>query len=336
LAPRPDFPYALNLASIARGNRLLSNAGISVGRDEQVPSVQDAVVERCHVQDNDWGISLAPGAAGVLLRENQFERVAEPVRDLAQIGRQLEAERQRFAGRREPLAAWDFADLKGTRLPDRSGNGFHARVCGMLDSVPEEPVGTAGRFGGETCLQVGFTRSSDYPYAQAAGLGARHMQQEAFNQRAVTISVWIKPQALDRRQGLVGKRFNETSAPFVLSIHEGRIVFEAAEVSGKWIYNVHSPAVIKPGQWQHLVAVIEEDKGVWLYLSGQEVLQSKASGKLAANSEPLVIGREAWAAGAPGAPRGPTFYRGLMGPIKIWARALEAEEIAAEWATGKG
>lgn len=330
LAPRPDFPYALNLASIARRNRLLSNAGITVGRDERVPSVQDAVVERCYVQDNDWGISVAPGAAGVLLRENQFERVAEPVRDLAQIGQQLEAERQRFAGRCEPLAVWDFADLKGTRLPDRSGHGFHARVNGRLDSVQEEPVGTAARLDGETYLQVGFTRSSGYAYAQAAGLGARHMQQEAFNQRAVTISVWIKPEAVDRRQALVGKRFNETSAPFILSIHEGRIVFEAAEAAGKWAYNVRSPAVVKPGQWQHLAAVIEENKGARLYLNGQEVLRSEAKGKLAANSEPLVIGREAWAANPPDAPRGPTFYRGLMGPIKIWARVLSAEEIAAD------
>ena len=335
LAPSPDFPHALNLASIARGNRLLSNAGISVGRDERVPSVQDAIVERCYVQDNDWGIAVAPGAAGVLLRENQFERVAEPVRDLARIGQQLEAARQRFAGRREPLAAWDFADLEGTRLPDQSGNGLHARVYGTLDKVPEQPVGTAGRFGGETCLQVGFTRSPGYPYAQAAGLGARHMQHEAFNQRAVTISVWIKPEAVDRRQGLVGKRFQETSAPFVLSIHQGRIVFEAADASGKWAYNVRSPEVLKPGQWQHLGAVIEEDQGVRLYLDGKEVLHSPARGKLAVNGEPLVIGREAWAAAPPDAPRGPTFYRGLMGSIKIWARALSSEEIAAESATGK-
>jgi hypothetical protein len=336
LAPQADYPYALNLASIARRNRLLSNAGISVGRDERVPSVQDAVVERCHVQDNDWGISVAPGAAGVLLRENEFERVAEPVRDLARISQQLEAERQRFAGRREPLAVWDFADLKGTLLPDRSGNGLHARLCGTLDDLTEGPVGKAGRFGGDTYLQAGFTRSSGYPYAQAAGLGARHMQQEAFNQRATTISMWIKPEAVERRQGLVGKRFNETSAPFILSIHEGQIVFEAADATGKWAYNVRSPAVIKPGQWQHLAAVIEEDKGVRLYCDGQEVLRSEAKGKLAANGEPLVIGREAWAAGAPGAPRGPTFYRGLMGPIKIWARALQAQEIAAEHANGKG
>jgi hypothetical protein len=161
------------------------------------------------------------------------------------------------------------------------------------------------------------------------------MQHEAFNQRAVTISVWIKPEAVDRRQGLVGKRFHETSAPFVLSIQQGRIVFEAAESSGKWVYNVRSPEVLKPGRWQHLGAVIEEDQGVRLYLDGKEVLHSPARGKLAVNGEPLVIGREAWAGAPPDVPRGPAFYRGLMGPIKIWARALSSEEIAAESATGK-
>jgi hypothetical protein len=174
---------------------------------------------------------------------------------------------------------------------------------GTLDKVPEQPIGTAGRFGGQTCLQVGFTRSSGYPYAHAAGLGARHMQHEAFHQRAVTISGWIKPEAVDRRQGLVGKRLPETSAPFVLSIHRGRIVFEAADTSGKWIYNVRSPEVLKPEKWQRRGAVIEEDQGVRPCLAGKEVLQSPARGK-------LVIGREAWAAAPPDAPRGPALHGG--------------------------
>jgi hypothetical protein len=133
LAPSPDFPHALNLASIARGNRLLSNAGISVGRDERVPSVQDAIVERCYVQDNDWGIAVAPGAAGVLLRENQFERVAEPVRDLARIGQQLEAARQRSS---------DAASRAADRSHDDRGALFFAastnsRARGRFSALAE-------------------------------------------------------------------------------------------------------------------------------------------------------------------------------------------------------
>ena len=114
--------------------------------------------------------------------------------------------------------------------------------------------------------------------------------------RPARIRVWIKPEAVDRRQGLVGKRFQETSAPFVLSIHQGRIVFEAADASGKWTYNVRSPEVLKPDQWQHLGAVIEEDQGVRLYLDGKEVLHSPARGKLsrqrrAAGDRPRGLGR---------------------------------------------
>ena len=130
-----------------------------------------------------------------------------------------------------------------------------------------------------------------------------------------------------RRQGLSAIALQRTSASFILSIHQRRIVFEAPS-RGEWVYNVRSPEVLKPGQWQHLVAVIEEDQGVRLYLDGKEVLHSRGPREAgrqrrAAGDRPRGLGRR-----PPDAPRA-DLLSWPHGPIKIWPRALSSEEIYA-------
>lgn len=311
--PTPDFPYAINLGSIARRNRLLSNASIEVGRMESVPTVQDAVVENSFVEDNDCGIEIAPGASGILLRENKFSRVVRPILDRGQVARQTAARRDKLAGQKEPLAAWDFSNVSGVVVPDCGPNRLPARVRGTLTILRDGPGGTCARLDGATYLQVGAAGSEE---------------QELFNQPSFTLSLWVKPDAVQGRQGLLAKRFAHAGPPFVLSIFNGSILFEGADQSNKWAHNFQSPSVVVAGQWQHLAAVVEDGKGVRLYHNGRLVAEKAAPEKLLFNSEPLVIGREAWS--GPGGPPGPTFCRGLLGPIRIWARPLAAEEIAAQ------
>jgi hypothetical protein len=311
--PAPDFPYAINLGSIARRNRLLSNASIQVGRTETVPTVQDAVVENNLVEDNDCGIEIAPGAAGVLVRENKFARVSRPILDRGQVAREVAARRDKLAGQREPLAAWDFANASGVLVRDSGPNRLPARVRGALAILQEGPGGACARFDGATYLQVGASDSEE---------------QELFNQPSFTLSLWLKPDGVQGRQGLLVKRFAHTGPPFVLSIFNGSILFEGADRASQWSHNFQSPAVVVAGGWQHVAAVVEEGKGVRLYHNGRMVAEKATREKLLYNSEPLVIGREAWS--GPGGSPGPTFYRGLLGPIRIWARPLSADEVTAQ------
>ncbi len=63
--------------AIFRRNTLHNNARIVIGG-----VTEDVLVEHCTVRNSEVGIEVKPTALGVLLRENRFENVAEPVRGL--------------------------------------------------------------------------------------------------------------------------------------------------------------------------------------------------------------------------------------------------------------
>ena len=60
--------------AIFRWDRCLNNSAIQIGS-----SVEDAIVEHCMVENNDRGIVTSPQAVSVLLRENRFANVSNPV-----------------------------------------------------------------------------------------------------------------------------------------------------------------------------------------------------------------------------------------------------------------
>ena len=184
LAERRDFPWAYSLGTNLRGNRLLGNASLVVGGGTSVPCVHDTVVEGNLVTDSEVGLEISGGAVATLVRENIFERVDEPIRDLAALARQSLAARRAVAGLAEPLASWDFADLRGQRLPDRSPRHLDATLIGALQTEPGGPTGTAARFTGDQYLQVGAPDDA---------------RQNLFNQTDFTLAVWVKPDTVAGR-----------------------------------------------------------------------------------------------------------------------------------------
>jgi hypothetical protein len=128
---------------------------------------------------------------------------------------------------------------------------------------------------------------------------------------------------------LIGKRFAQTSVPFILSIDDGSVLYEGSDAHGTFSYNFASPPVVKPGEWQHLAAVVQSGKSVTLYRNGQKIAEKAVARPLCENDEPLVFGRDGW--GGPKAKAGsPAFYQGLMDEAKFWARPLTATEIKLE------
>jgi hypothetical protein len=155
-----------------------------VGGGTSVPCVHDTVVEGNLVTDSEVGLEISGGAVATLVRENIFERVDEPIRDLAALARQSLAARRAVAGLAEPLASWDFADLRGQRLPDRSPRHLDATLIGALQTEPGGPTGTAARFTGDQYLQVGAPDDA---------------RQNLFNQTDFTLAVWVKPDTVAGR-----------------------------------------------------------------------------------------------------------------------------------------
>lgn len=308
-AKHPPYEGPLNRASVVRRNRLASNAHIRVHG-----STRDAIVEGNQVEKAEMGIFVSSQAKDILVRNNQFSEVRQEVVDEEAARRAAEERLKRYLGRQEPVAVWSFEELVRDRFADSSGNHFSARIHGGVTQVPGGIKGQAARFDGTGYLAV--------------------EEPAVFNAPDVTVSLWIKPEVLSGRRGLIGKRLAGTGAPFILSHSGASIAFEACEESGQWTFNFSSPAALQQGQWTHVAAVAKQGSGVTLYVDGKVVAVKENAVPRAVNLEPLILGREAWG-GDP--PKGdtPGFYAGLIDEVKVWTRALSPDEILAEIQSAK-
>jgi hypothetical protein len=321
-----DWQLPITMGTVLRGNRLHNNARIALGNETPAgdpipgsrtdPLVKDLIVEDNLVENNGVGICISRTAHGVLLRNNHFHNVRQPVWEEAAELAAAERRTREICAQRGPVAAWSGAKTRvdgmdKTRFPDTTGHGFDAVGLGV-QAAPEGVHGGAIKFSGES-----FLRADD---------------AQVFNRPSFTLNLWIKPDAVAARQGLIGKRWGGVAAPFVLSLGDGCLGLEATDETNQWSFNFHSSAVVKAGVWNHLAAVVEAGKGVILYCNGKVVGKLDNPKKLCFNAEPLVLGREAWNGGSDGRP---CFYHGLMDGVKIWARPLAAGEVQAEYERGR-
>ena len=313
LPKSPAINDPLTYGCVVRHNHLLNNAHIAVGGTDPYnpsytnPVVQEVVVEQNDIHDSQIGVFLRRASSGVFLRENHCTRVIEPVRDEAAMLLAAKERREKLLAEPGPLAWWSFEEIGPHGMPDVTGHGFNLAVTGKVGFAPGH-TGRAGSFDGQSWL------TSD--------------EREMFNLTKATLALWIRPETIEGRQALLGKRFAGTAAPFVLTLWDGYIHFEACDSEGKWSFNFGSAPVIKAQEWSHVAAVVEPGKGVSIYVNGRLIAIKENPKERTMNMEPLVIGREAWA--GVNMVHEPCWYRGLMDEIKVWGRTLTPEEIKAE------
>jgi len=78
-----------------------------------------------------------------------------------------------------------------------------------------------------------------------------------------------------------------------------------------------------------VLAVVEEGKGVTLYLDGKPVARKDTAAKLAQNDLDLWIGKKAWG-GRPQDAWIPGHFAGAIDEVKIWSRPLSEDDIRGE------
>jgi len=214
----PALADPLTYACVMRGNRLRNNAQIDIGGTDPYdsrysqPIVQQVVAERNEVTDSDVGIFLRRASSGVLLRDNRFTRVAEPLRDEVALLQAAAERRQKLLADPGPLAVWDFETMGPRGVADATGHGFPATITGDIKLVLGH-TGLAASFDGQSWLTVA--------------------EPEMFNLADVTLALWIKPDTIKGRHGLIAKRFTGTAAPYVVSLWDGAIDFEANDTNDK-------------------------------------------------------------------------------------------------------
>jgi len=99
-----------------------------------------------------------------------------------------------------------------------------------------------------------------------------------------------------------------------------KILVDVFGVGGKRTYR--DPACpIQVGVWQHLALTYARGQGTHAYLDGQEVLADATDlGPLVAFGGPLRVGSDS-------DPMLPRHFRGLLGGLRLWNKALTAQEI---------
>ena len=276
LPPRPDFEACLTLGCVVRGNRLLNNAHLAIGGADPAnpahdkPFVRNVVVEHNRVENSEFGIHLRKAQADVLLRDNQFANVAQPLRDERAEEEAAAARRAALLREPGPLVWYSFDGAPVDRIPDATGHGFAARLVGS-PKIVEGKHGQGLRPDTDACLRVN--------------------EPTLFNLDAVTIGCWIKPDTVAGRHGIVAKRWLGAPAPFILSLWDGALEFEATDTDGKWSFNFRSPVAVKAGVWQHVAAVVTPGVGVTLYVDGRAIASHENKLGRVASMEPLVIGQ---------------------------------------------
>ena len=206
----------------------------------------------------------------------------------------------------KPVMAWSFEQGDTRAVLDATGNGFEAMCVGTVGFGPGK-VGRCLRLDGKSHLRV-----------DAAG---------GFNPSSFTLCAWVNPERATARRGIVAKRVGNVAAPFVLAMQEGTLRFEGCGSSGTfWPFNFSGPD-IPIGRWSHVAVTLESNNQIVLYVDGEPVARKQITEKPAPNAEPLVIGREAW--GGEEGQASPALFRGMIDEVKVYKRALSADEVAA-------
>jgi hypothetical protein len=202
-------------------------------------------------------------------------------------------------------AGWSFNEAAGTSATDSSGNNNTAT---LVNGVAR----TTGNYGGG----LTFDGVNDYltvpnsPSLDISGTG-------------LTLSMWINPQALSGGDSVVlGKFWNATmTSPYYqygLELAGGTVpVFYVGTAGGPLLARMGS--ALSLNQWGHL-AVVFDGSQVKFYLNGALVSTVPLQATITARSNPFQLG----------AFNTQEFFKGSLDEVRIYNRALTAQEILTD------
>ncbi len=200
------------------------------------------------------------------------------------------------------VAAYGFEEASGTATTDSGGQGNHGTTVGPLRTA-------AGKYG----RALSFDGSNDYVgVADAPSLGLSG---------AMTIEAWVYPTAL----GLRGR-------PVVLKGAVDNPVYDlyagtsAGRPAAHILVGGREEAVgtkaIPVNTWTHLAATFD-GVALTLYVNGSPVGSRPAAGQILGSAEGLRIGGSYLR----------DWFQGKLDEVRVYSRALNAQEIAADMQT---
>ena len=198
---------------------------------------------------------------------------------------------------------WSFDGGRGSTARDRSGLGNHGAICGA-ERVPGK-VGKGLRFAaGGSCVRI--------PCRPSLNLGS-----------ALSIEAWVCPAEPADVSRVILSKNDEYALRVDKASEGGRISFfpHVGSPAVAWEPRVSSKAAPTSGAWHHVAAVWDGRKER-LYLDGVLEAETDRAGRPNPDPYPLMIGNWEYPS-CHG-----TCFGGVLDEVKLWSRALSAEEVA--------
>jgi hypothetical protein len=225
--------------------------------------------------------------------------------------------------RGELVAEWKFDEGSGNIAYDSSGKINN----GTLINNPTRVDGKLGK-------ALSFDGINDYiEIASSPSLNSITTQ--------ITILAWVKTDFAQRGTIIDNWFYDRTVTP---QIGERAYVFTALSGAdaGKFDFGLSpqgdgsgliwltSNTAVPSNQWTH-VAFVSNGTITAIYLNGNLDASTSAPNQIHVSNRPIHIG--AWNAKEVGYPEFSTFFNGVLDEVKIYNRALSAEEILADYET---
>ena len=138
----------------------------------------------------------------------------------------------------------------------------------------------------------------------------------------ITLSAWVKPNSGGQTASLIAKRSSTTDNQGTLSLVSGAATFTVTTAGSE---KTVTGGALSAGVWTHVVGVYD-GTNARLYVNNAPASPTAATGALGSNNFAWTIGRNANAASG--------YFSGGLDEIKIFSRALSANEVKAEYDAG--
>jgi hypothetical protein len=201
------------------------------------------------------------------------------------------------------VAYWKLDEGLGSTAKDSSPNKNDATLY-------NSPVWTTGRSG--KALQFNGANYIEAPDSSSLDLNSQ-----------VTITAWINPSSVSAYNRIVAKSYTSNIAPWTMY----GLLFDNAnhlrlEIATSGTQNaVNGVTTIPLNQWT-FVAETYDGSTMKVYVNGVLDNSTTHTGTIDTNNIPLSIGRSGF---------GLDYFKGTIDEVKIWNRALSADEIKKEY-----
>jgi hypothetical protein len=194
---------------------------------------------------------------------------------------------------------WDFAKLHGQWVLDASGHHHAGFLTVPMRTVPGK-LGTALELTGAGYVEIGTAPDLNLT-------------------DGMTLALWVNPRTKGSMR-LIDKGPAGGASAYLLDTNPANNLRVITNLNA-----MSNPVELPQNQWSH-VAATYDGQALRLYLNGKLLQEVKATGTLSATDLPLRLGADS---------TGYSRFVGLMEDVRVYRRALSAEELAGVMAGTK-